>query len=133
MGLDCCASRVEGQIVLPQEDRAAFEAAGICLTHGLLRMDAGCFRGKLYDTILLDVTHVYVGMPWIPPDKVREMYAALTACDPAKLLEYYEQIADDNDQDYTGEGVEIITEKLQELRKFFKVCVDRNLGLIGDS
>jgi hypothetical protein len=132
MGLDIFASRSEEDIMLTTPDLQAFSDAGIDLCGGLFSGDPGSFRGKLYDTLLLDITHVNLYQPWIPPETVRAMYAALLNCVPAALLGTYQEIAASLDCDYTGDSLEELTADILELRKFFQVCAERGLGLIGD-
>jgi hypothetical protein len=54
-------------------------------------------------------------------------------CDPETLLETYRQIDLDLDREYSGDSLEKITEDILELRKFFQICVERGLGLIGQA
>ena len=131
MGLDVYAAR-SPEVGLTEEDKLTFDEAGISLCGGLFSGDPGSFRGKVYDTLLLDITCVNLYRPWIPPEIVRAMYAALLNCGPAALLESYKEIYADLDQDYRGDSLEDLTEKIMELRKFFQVCAERGLGLIGD-
>lgn len=72
------------------------------------------FRGKVYDDLIRDITGESLYQEWIPPDRVKKMYQALMKCDPKEMAE------DDDDE------MAIIN-----FRKFFKVCGDRNLGLMG--
>jgi hypothetical protein len=132
MGLDIFASRLEEEISLTDADLRAFSEAGIGLCGGLFSGAPGSFRGKIYDTLLLDIICVSLYQPWIPPETVRAMYAALLSCDPSALLESYQAIYADLDQEYHGDSLEELTEKIVELRKFFGVCTERGLGLIGD-
>jgi hypothetical protein len=131
MGLDIYASRSAEEISLTDADLQAFSDAHIELTRGLFSGDPGSFRGKVYDTLLLDVTHVSLYQAWIPPESVQSMYAALLSCDPAALLASYQEIYADLDQEYRGDSLEELTLKIEELRKFFQVCAGRGLGLMG--
>jgi hypothetical protein len=131
MGLDNCASRTEHRVELSAEDRAAFEAADIHLVQGLFSMEGGSFRGKLYATLILDVTGHSLYRPWTPPEVVHEMAAALQACDPAALLESYHQTYAQLDLEYHG-SLQQLSCELCELRKFFQVCSQRGLGLLAD-
>ena len=109
MGLDNYAQPSEDED-LSEEDVRAFEQAGISLCCGVLSGDGsdGCFRGKVYQEDIFDITGVSLVREWIPPDTVKEMYQALVEWD-------------------TSES------EILELRKFFKVCAERNLGLRGSS
>lgn len=114
MGLDNYASRSPG-LDLTEEDRKAFEEADIHLGQG----DGG-FRGKLYQELILNVTGVSLYQDWIPPEVVRGMCEALERCDPeeaTKRTSFYE----------AGR----MPSSVSELRKFFRVCVERNLGLVS--
>lgn len=132
MGLDNFASRSEDQITLTPEDLQAFSDAGIDLCGGLFSGDPGSFRGEMYALLLLDSTGVSPLQAWIPPETVRRMYLALLGCDPGRLMKEYQEIYANLEQDYRGPNLEELTIDIQELRKFFKVCSERDLGLIGD-
>jgi hypothetical protein len=118
MGLDNYAKRGPEED-LTSDDLAAFEAADIELCGGILSGSADSFRGKVYSELVALVTgeHLYEG--WIPPDRVKRMYEALAGCDPEEIAEGY-------DPRFGDTGVQI-----DNLRKFFRVCAERNLGLIG--
>jgi hypothetical protein len=130
MGLDNFASRFEEITWLTPEDRQAFSDADINLCIG---GSPGSFRGREYETLVLDITGVWLGKPWIMPEIVQEMYLMLMKCDPETLLESYRQIDLELDQEYSGDSLEKITEGILELRKFFQICVERGLGLIGQA
>lgn len=111
MGLDNYAARSpDGG--LTEEDLAAFEAADIHLGQG-----ANGFRGKLYKDLISDVTGVSLYEEWIPPEMVRQMWVALEQCDPEEVTK---------DRFYSASGSSYAVD---ELRKFFRVCVERNLGI----
>lgn len=113
MGLDNRAARSpDGD--LTEEDLAAFEAADIHLGQG-----PDGFRGKLYQDLISDVTGVSLYDAWIPPDMVRQMWVALERCDPEEVTK---------DRIYDASST---PSAVTELRKFFRVCVERNLGLIS--
>jgi hypothetical protein len=115
MGLDTYASRSPEDIYLTEEDQKAFAEANIELCGGIYSGGGndGSFRGKVYATAILEITGQGLYQEWIPPGTVREMYAALQACDP---------------QEDTWDRV--TPQEILELRKFFKVCSERGLGLI---
>lgn len=96
---------------LSEEDERAFQEAGISLCGGILsgRGNDGSFRGKVYAGLIEGITGESLYGEWIPPEVVAEMYQKLESC---------------NLSDYPEHVDEVIN-----LRRFFKVCVDRNLGL----
>jgi len=114
MGLDTFASCAPGNVVLSDEDEGAFDAAGLELCGGMHSGDGGSFRGKVYAELILDVTGVSLYEEWIPPEVVREMAAALEACDPEAVAE-----------PGTPPGA------VRDIARFFRVCADRGLGLVG--
>jgi hypothetical protein len=108
MGLDTCALPYRGG-QLSDEDVEAFKKAAIELCGGLLSGNPGDFRGKVYSDLIWDITGQSLYQEWIPPEEVRNMYEKLEAC---------------NLDDFPDKEWDIV-----ELRKFFKVCVQRHLGL----
>lgn len=113
MGLDNYAQPSEhGE--LSEEDKQAFIRSGIMLGGG-----EGGFRGKIYDEYVYDITGESLYQDWIPPDTVKKMYQALVKCDPKEV---------------TAKGsywYPITESEILELRTFFKICAERNLGLLG--
>jgi len=122
MGLDVFAAHAPG-LGLTEEDGQAFEAAGIELCSGIDSSFAGSFRGKVYDTLILDLTGVSLYQVWIPPDTVRQMAEALTRIDPPE----FEKNQAGN---YSWEEYSAAT--IIHLRRFFDLCVARGLGLAGN-
>jgi hypothetical protein len=116
MGLDTFASRSPEDIELNEEDLQAFSEANIEYCGGIFSGSGndGSFRGKIYSTVILEITGQGLHQEWIPPETVREMCEAVQACDP---------------QDYAWDRV--TEQEIVELRKFFKVCSERGLGLIN--
>lgn len=114
MGLDTYASRSADEIILNDEDLQAFSKAEITLCGGILSGNDGSFRGKIYQMMIMDITNQSLHQDWISPETVEEMYKALLDFNPDDA-DYYERTP--------GE--------VFELRKFFKVCCDQGLGLIG--
>ena len=103
---------------LSDEDIEAFEEADIHLSGGVLSGEDGGFRGKVYDLLVQDITGESLYQEWIPPGRVKKMYEALMKCDPKEVLK--------------GEyGYDLSESSIINLRKFFKVCAERNLGLVG--
>jgi hypothetical protein len=113
MGLDNYASRTPDWELSP-EDEAAFEAARIGLASGPTGL-----RGKIYDELVTKVTGVSLYQKWIPPEVVRQMWVELESCD-AETVTAEEALRDRSVSD------------VEELRRFFRICVERNLGLFGD-
>ena len=91
-------------------DDAAFEEVG-----------GPYFRGKVYDELVRAVTGVSLYREWIPPETVRFMVDAFEDCPEATL--------DDLRPSYSR--FQDVTTDFEYLRGFFRVCVDRNLGLAG--
>jgi hypothetical protein len=114
MGLDTYASRSAEEIILNEEDLLAFEAAEISLCGGILSGNDGSFRGKIYSSMIMDVTSQGLYQDWIAPETVQEMYQALLDFDPEDAYFY-----------------DLVSAEVLELRKFFKVCCEQGLGLIG--
>lgn len=100
---------------MTEEDLKAFEEADIHLGQG-----HGGFRGKLYQELIFNVTGVSLYEDWIPPEVVRQMWEALERCDPEEVTKKIEVYNDSNTPFAVG-----------ELRKSFRVCVERNLGLVS--
>ena len=118
MGLDTFAAYSADNSELKEEDIRAFADADISLCGGIFSGGGndGSFRGKVYAELILEVTGQSLYAEWIPPETVKEMYAALATGDP---------------EDVAGWGFRNTPQEVVELRKFFKVCVDRGLGLVG--
>ena len=102
---------------LTAEDIAAFVAEGPNLCEGLASGDPGGFRGKVYFSLVLEITGQSLYDDFIPPETVKEMYRALRKCEP-------DRFADRGDCRF-GET----KTKIDDLRKYFKVCAERNLGI----
>ena len=119
MGLDNFAQRASGE-ELTDEDIAAFVAEGPNLCEGLAAGDPAGFRGKVYLNLVHEITGESLYDDFIPPEKVTAMYEALRDCNPDNF--------DDCGDHHSVEP----EERIDNLRKFFKVCAERNLG-IGSS
>jgi len=85
---------------------------------GIFCGDGGSFRGRVYASLMLSITGESLYAEWLPPETVRAMYEALMAC--------YPQDAVDELAYPDHPPADVI-----ELRKFFKVCSERGLGLLG--
>ena len=116
MGLDNFAQRASGE-ELTDEDIAAFVAEGPNLCEGLAAGDPGGFRGKVYFNLVHEITGESLYDDFIPPETVKAMYEALRDCNPDDFADL---------DDYHSVEPE---ERIDNLRKFFKVCAERNLGI----
>ena len=121
MGLDVFAVR-SPETGLSKEDERVFEEAGIDLCGGIYSGDAGSFRGKVYDTLILDLTGVSLYQAWIPPEMVRQMAEVLHRVDP-QIFEK-ELAANYSWEKYSADTI-------VNLCRFLDVCVERGLGLAG--
>ena len=119
MGLDTFAAHTPDDIELTEEDTQAFLEANISLYGGMLSGggNGGSFRGKVYVMLLLEITGESLNDEWLPPETVCKMYEALMACDPEDAIARW--------------GYRNTVDEILELRKFFKVCNERGLGLVG--
>lgn len=115
MGLDTYASHSSDDVELTDEDSQAFVDAEIQLCGGMFSGEGGSFRGKVYASLILEITGESLYQTWIPPETVREMYSKLMAFDAQRDVE-----VDDS---------ELVS--LPDLLKYFKICSERGLGLIG--
>jgi hypothetical protein len=120
MGLDNYPARDHQGTLLP-EDKEAFREAGIRLCGGLFSDGTTSFRGKVYNDLVEQVTGVSLYREWIPPETVREMAAALSLRSPEELARIL-----------MGEGhTEEHVREMKDLQRFFQICAERGLGLIG--
>lgn len=119
MGLDTFAAHSPDNIELTEEDTQAFLEADISLCGGMLSGGGnnGSFRGKVYVLLILGITGESLNDEWLPPEIVSKMYEALLACDPEDAIARW---------GFGNTAAEIL-----ELRKFFRVCSERSLGLVG--
>jgi hypothetical protein len=115
MGLDTLAGRTP-DIALTEADRDAFDRAKVLLCE--CEGDTS-FRGKVYAGLVEDVTGVSLFQEWIPPEVVRRMAAQLEQCDPVVVAAAAEGR-------YDCSPFEVV-----ELGRFFRLCADRGLGLVG--
>jgi hypothetical protein len=122
MGLDNFASRSPDDIVLTQADEEAFEASGLELVGGILSGDSSSFRGKVYAFLVLEVTGESLYDQWLPPETVRRMSAALSEHTPAELVAIHNRVT----------PVWRYSERqMADLQRFFAICAERGIGLIG--
>ncbi len=121
MGLDNIISRSPDEDVLTPEDERALTKSGISLCGGMFSDGVTSFRGKVYDMFVLEVTGVSLYQEWIPPETLAEMADELTACDPDTIGEQID----------LGEHFTPTPGEIRELRKLFRICADRGLGIIA--
>ena len=122
MGLDVYAVHAPG-LGLTEEDGRAFDEASIELCGGIYSNIAGSFRGKVYDTLILDLTGVSLYQAWIPPETVKQMAEVLQHIDPQ---EFEKNLAGNYSwEDYSADTI-------VNLRKFFDLCAEHDLGLAGN-
>lgn len=119
MGLDTYAVRSpEGD--LQEGDEQAFDKADLQLCGGLYSGSGGSFRGKVYADVVKHVSGVSLYEGWIPPNTVRAMAEAFDLCD----LEAVEN-------EMAGRVHATSALEVHELRRFFRICADRGLGLVS--
>lgn len=125
MGLDNYAARhPEGG--LTEEDKQAFRDAGIDLCGGMHSDGMISFRGKWYDPLVAHVTGVSLYQEWIPPETVREMSAALNRYSARRLARIWDKVWPMRWEDSHHSEREVA-----DLQRFFAICAERGLGLIG--
>jgi hypothetical protein len=117
MGLDTYASNASGNIELSEEDSQAFKDADITLCGGLFSGNDGSFRGKVYANYVYEVTGESLYETWLPPETVRKMHHAMAA---------YQRSPEQDASSMLPTQFEH-----EALCKFFKVCSERGLGLVG--
>jgi hypothetical protein len=119
MGLDTYAAR-SPESELPEEDQQVFDEAGLMLCGGLNSGSGGSFRGKVYADVVENVSGISLYQEWIPPNVVQAMAEAFDRCDPEAVEGEMAHGA------HPASAVEV-----GELRRFFRICADRGLGLVG--
>jgi hypothetical protein len=119
VGLDNYAARSpEGG--LTEQDEAAFEDAGIELCGGAYSGGRGSFRGKVYAEFVLELTGESLYDEWLAPETVARMADDFDRCNPETA------VADLGLDIDTPTPYEVV-----ELRRFFDVCRERGLGVVG--
>jgi hypothetical protein len=121
VGLDSYASRSPGDVALTDEDVAAFDAADIELCGGMYSGGGGSFRGKVYAELILEVTGENIYEEWLPPSAVGRISAALATRTP-------DELAAISDETIRGSAP---PSQMADLQRFFAICAERGLGLIG--
>lgn len=122
MGLDSYASRSPGDVALTDEDVAAFDAADIELCGGMYSGGAGSFRGKVYAELILEVTGENIYEEWLPPSAVRRISDGLATRTPDELAAI---------SDEASARGSTAPSQMADLQRFFAICAERALGLIG--
>jgi hypothetical protein len=120
MGLDTFASRTPDDVSLTEDDERAFDEAGLQLCGGIYSGAESSFRGKVYADAVERVTSVNLYQEWIPPETVRLMAKAFEDCDPEAV-----------ERDLATSTREVTQTEIDYLRRFFQICAERGLGLIG--
>jgi hypothetical protein len=119
MGLDTYAApSPEGD--LREGDEQAFDEADLRLCGGMNSGSGGSFRGKVYSDVVEHVSGVSLYEEWIPPDTVRAMAEAFDLCDPEAV-----------ESEMAGGVYATSAVEVRELRRFFRICADRGLGLVA--
>ena len=124
MGLDNFASRTADGPTLTDEDKAAFASAAIDLCGGIFSDGLTSIRGKVYADLVLEVTGESLYGEWLPPEVVKAMAAALAGHTPAEL-------ADINDSVRVGRSHLTSPAEMADLQRFFAICAERGLGIMG--
>jgi hypothetical protein len=122
MGLDNFASRSPKTIHLTAEDEQAFQQSGIELCGGMWSGvgDASSFRGKVYIEVVDRVAGASLLEAWTPPEELRDIAAAFERCDPSQVV-----------GEAMGDRYPVSEAEVLELGRFFRLCAERGLGLIG--
>ncbi|MEZ5124624.1 MAG: hypothetical protein R2826_00045 [Thermoleophilia bacterium] len=121
LGLDNFVSRTPDDVVLTTEDELTLIASGIDLCGGLFSDGTTSFRGKVYEMLVLEVTGESLTREWLPPETLAEMADKLDECDP-------ETVGEDFD---LGERWTPSPGEIRDLRRLFRICAERGLGLIA--
>ncbi len=121
MGLDNFVSRSPGKVVLTPDDKRAVTDSGVRLCGGMYSDGVTSFRGKVYEPFVAAVTGESLYQEWLSPETVATMADRLDACDP----------------DTAGDQLDLYADfipspgEIRGLRKLFRVCADRRLGIIA--
>jgi len=124
MGLDNFASQVPDDLVLSEEDEKAFEEAGIELCGGIISGGGSSFRGKVYDTLIEKVTNISLYSKWLCPETVKLISQRLSKYTPEELFTIRKNM-------HLLRGSTGTAKEMANLQKFFQVCAERGLGIIG--
>ena len=70
---------------MTEEGLGAFRAVEIRLCGGVLSGPTDSFRGKVYSSLVFDITGESRYQGWIPPETVKKMHEAFERCDPSAM------------------------------------------------
>jgi len=121
MGLDTYAARLRGGNVffLSDDDKNAFAKAGLNhLCYGIFSAAPWAFRGKVYNALVVEVTGVSLYQEYIQPCTVVEMAEKLGQLDAKRTADLSDRYSRSVDE-------------IRDLIKFFAICAERGLGLVG--
>jgi hypothetical protein len=122
LGLDNFVSRSSGEVVLTPEDERAIGESDVSLCGGMCGDGVTSFRSKVHELFRGGGNgRVALCQEWLPPETVVEMADKVDACDPDTARERL-----DLDADFMPSPGEI-----RDLRRLFRVCADRGLGIIA--
>jgi hypothetical protein len=121
VGLDNFVSRSPDEVALTPEDERALADSGIALCGGLCSDGSASFRGKVYDLFVLEATGESLYQEWLSPETLAEMAEKLTDCDPETVCEQLD----------LGERSTPSPDEIRDLRRLFRICANRGLGLIA--
>lgn len=124
MGLDTLVSRSPDDVVLTDEDMAAFVGSGIGLCGGMCSDGVTSIRGKVYADLVLEATGFSLYEAWLGPEDVAKLSCALDARSAQDLARLWDGL--DGGGSPTHSSLETAN-----LKMFFDICADRGLGLIG--
>ena len=124
MSWDIFVSRVEAEWSFTKEDLQAFHNADINLGYWVCIEGQISFSGRIYSDLLFQISGYLFFSSWTPPTKVKIINNSLMACDPEEEIRDYKLNYDDR--------FNFSVEDILELQRFFRVCAERDLGLIGD-
>ena len=118
MGLDTFASSTSEDVRLTEEQENAFAEAEVQLCGGLFSGGGSSFRGKVYHEVVAEITGASLYQDWITPDEVK------------KMADCFQVLRDEEIEGFAAE-FDLAPSEVVDLGKFFKVCSEHNLGLIG--
>lgn len=124
MGLDTFVSRSPGKPTLTDEDAAAFQASGIDLCGGMYSDGMTSIRGKVYAELVYEVTGVSLYQDWIDPAEVSSLARALDARSADDLARFWDTLGAPGGPGHSSE-------ETATLQRFFDMCAERGLGLVG--
>ena len=124
MGLDSFASRTPVDVTLADEDRAAFEAAQIELCGGICRRRRGQESLPARSTTRWSSNSPNsLYQEWVTPEEVKLISRILDEHTPEELTEFWDGV-----EPYRVPHSAV---EAGNLGRFFHLCAERGLGLIG--